>query len=61
MEKMEPDDIELNSIDTLFEYEKNSRIIDSLNTEELRKFAKLYCKLYLMQQEVVRNIGTISI
>ena len=50
---MKPEDIELNDINKLFEYEKHSRIIDELSIEELRIFSKLYFKLYLKQQEVV--------
>jgi hypothetical protein len=53
---MEPNDIELLSIDKLFEYEKHSRIVDELNFEELKNFAKLYCKLYLKQQEVLLEL-----
>lgn len=52
---MEPNDINLDSIDKLFEYEKHVRTIDSLNEDELKTFAKLYCKLYLKQQEVLAN------
>ena len=54
---MEPNDITLESIDKLFEYEKHSRLIDEMEIEDLRKFAKLYCKLYLKQQEVVSSFG----
>ena len=54
---MDPDNIKLESIDKLFEYEKHSRVIDELNTDELRKFSKLYCKLYLKQQEVLSTLG----
>jgi hypothetical protein len=50
---MNPDEIELESISKLFEYEKHTRVIDTLNEEELRSFSKLYCKLYLKQQEVL--------
>lgn len=50
---MEINQIELETIDKLFEYERQSRLIDSLDDEELRKFSKLYLKLYLKQQEVV--------
>jgi hypothetical protein len=53
---MDPNEIQLESIDKLFEYEKHSRVIDSLNEEELKIFAKLYCKLYLKQQEVVTSL-----
>ena len=37
----------------MFEYEKHARFIDNLSQEELRDFAKLYCKMYLHQQEVI--------
>jgi hypothetical protein len=43
-------------MDKLFEYEKHVRLIDGLDQEELKKFAKLYCKLYLKQQEVLLTI-----
>jgi hypothetical protein len=54
---MDPDEIKLESINKLFEYEKHSRIIDELDINELRKFSKLYCKLYLRQQEVLATLG----
>ena len=51
---MNPDKVELNSINKLFEYEKLSRDIDSIDdVEVLRDYAKSYIKLYLKQQEVV--------
>ena len=53
---MDPDEITLESITKLFEYEKHSRFIDELNEEELRNFAKLYCKLYLKHQEVLSTM-----
>jgi hypothetical protein len=53
---MKPEEVELKSIDKLFEYEKHCRVIDQLTTEELKTFSKLYCKLYLKQQEVVSNL-----
>jgi len=37
----------------MFEYEKHSRLIDELNFDELKTFAKSYFKLYLKQQEVI--------
>jgi hypothetical protein len=58
---MDPNEIQLESIDKLFEYEKHSRVIDSLSGEELKIFAKLYCKLYLKQQEVVTSLCEIKI
>lgn len=54
---MNPEEITLNSINKLFEYEKHSRFIDELDNDELKNFAKLYCKLYLKQQEVISSIG----
>jgi len=56
---MDPNDISLESIDKLFEYEKHVRCIDQLNKTELKNFAKLYCKLYLKQQEVIAALGPI--
>lgn len=53
---MDPNEIVLESIDKLFEYEKHSRVIDQLDIVELKQFAKLYCKLYLKQQEVLSLI-----
>jgi hypothetical protein len=58
---MDEKKIELESIDKMFEFEKYSRLIDELDYEELKKFSKLYCKLYLKQQEVISNIGSIGI
>jgi len=54
---MEPGEINLESVNKLFEYEKQSRVIDTMNEEELRTFAKLYCKLYLKQQEVILDLN----
>jgi len=61
MEKIDPSNIQLDSIDSLFEYEKHSRILDTLDVEELRLFSKFYCKLYLKQQETIKSIGSIDI
>jgi hypothetical protein len=56
---MDPNEIELKTIDKLFEYEKHSRFIDELSFDELKNFSKLYCKLYLRQQEVLATMGKI--
>lgn len=56
---MDPNSIDLESIDKLFEYEKHSRVIDELREDELKKFAKLYCKLYLKQQELISTLGSL--
>lgn len=54
---MKPEEVNLETVSKLFEYEKHSRQIDSLNFEECKNFAKLYCKLYLKQQEVISSMG----
>jgi hypothetical protein len=55
---MDPDKIVLENISKLFEYEKLSRDIDSIDDlDTLRNFAKSYIKLYLSQQEVISNLG----
>jgi len=56
---MDPNSIDLESIDKLFEYEKHARVIDQLTVDELKEFAKLYCKLYLKQQEVVSTLASL--
>lgn len=54
---MDPDSIKLEDINKMFEYEKLSRDIDSIDdTETLKNFAKSYIKLYLKQQEVVTRL-----
>jgi hypothetical protein len=53
---MNPDKISLENMTKLFEYEKLSRDIDSIDDiETLRNLAKSYIKLYLKQQEVVAD------
>jgi hypothetical protein len=53
---MNPDKISLENMSKLFEYEKLSRDIDSIDDiETLRNMAKSYVKLYLKQQEVVAS------
>ena len=56
---MDPSEIKLESAGKLFEYEKHSRFIDELSIEELKNFSKLYCKLYLRQQEVLATMSKI--
>ena len=52
--KMNPDQIQLEDVNKMFEYEKLSRDIDSVDDiEVLKNYAKSYIKLYLKQQEVV--------
>jgi hypothetical protein len=54
---MDPDKITLNQINKMFEYEKLSRDIDSIeDIETLRNLAKSYIKLYFRQQEVLTEL-----
>jgi len=54
---MNPDKICLNSINKLFEYEKISREIDSIDDIKILKdYAKSYIKLYFKQQEVISQL-----
>ena len=51
---MNPNDIVLEDVNKLFEYEKLSRDIDSIDDiKVIKNYAKSYIKLYLKQQEVV--------
>lgn len=54
---MNPNDIQLESMNKAFEYEKLSRDIDSIDSiEDLRKFSKYFLKLYFKQQEVIASL-----
>jgi hypothetical protein len=54
---MQPDEIVLETVNKLFEYEKLSRDIDSIDDiKTLRNMSKSYIKLYLKQQEVLSKI-----
>lgn len=54
---MDPNDIILEDINKLFEYEKLVRDIDSIeDIVVIKNFAKSYIKLYLKQQEVVSKL-----
>jgi hypothetical protein len=55
---MNPDDIELENLSKIFEYERISRELDSCdNIELLKNIAKCYVKLYFKQQETVANMA----
>jgi hypothetical protein len=43
--------------DEMLVYEQQARIIDKLDGDEARQFAKAYCKLFLQQQEAVANLA----
>lgn len=54
---MDPDKVFLENMTKLFEYEKLSRDIDSIDDIELlRNYVKSYIKLYLKQQEVISKL-----
>ena len=54
---MNPDKIILEDFNKMFEYEKISRDIDSIDDIEiLKNLSKSYAKLYLKQQEVISKL-----
>ena len=55
---MNPNDITLNDVNKLFEYEKLSREIDGCDDlKELKNLVKSYIKLYMKQQEVLKDLN----
>jgi hypothetical protein len=59
---MDPDKIELENLSKSFEYFKVSSEIDSIDDiEKVKLIAKSYYKLYLKQQEVVSNLGSLGV
>lgn len=59
--KMSPNDIELENLSKIFEYERISREIDTCESiEQVRDIAKSFVKLHLKQQEVITQIGLID-
>lgn len=58
---MNPDEITLESLSKIFEYEKQVRELEDCNDiAEVKTLCKAYLKLYLKQQEVVSAIGLMS-
>ena len=54
---MDPDELKLETITKLFEYERISRELDTCtNVDLLRNICKCYVKLYMKQEEVVANL-----
>lgn len=54
---MNPNDIELSDLSKSFEYMKACIEIDSItDIEDIKTIAKSYMKLYLKQQEVVKEL-----
>jgi len=57
---MDPDKIDLENLSKSFEYFKYASEIDSMtDIDDVKNIAKCYFKLYLKQQEVIKNIGII--
>jgi hypothetical protein len=55
---MDPNQIKLEDINKLFEYEMQSREIDDCNDiEKLKDMLKTSIKLYMKQQEVIQDLG----
>lgn len=55
---MNPDDIELENLSKIFEYERISRKIDSCDDVDfLKNISKSYVKLYFKQQEMVARMA----
>lgn len=58
---MNADDIELEDLSKSFEYKKACIEIDMIeNLDDLKNIAKSYFKLYLKQQEVIKNLVNIN-
>ena len=54
----DPNEISLDSITKMFEFEKQARLIDDIDdVEQLRTMLKASFKLFLKQQEVVSKLG----
>jgi hypothetical protein len=55
---MDPNDIKLDNLSKIFEYEKISREIDSCNDIELLKnIAKSHIKLFFKQEEAIASLS----
>jgi len=55
---MNHEQLKLENVSKLFEFEKISREIDSCtNIDLLKNLCKCYVKLYMKQQEVVSSLG----
>jgi hypothetical protein len=54
---MNPDNIELENLSKIFEYEKISRELESCtNIDLLKNICRCYAKLYLKQQETLTSL-----
>ena len=58
MNQFDPNEVVLQSTAKLFEYEKLSRQIEECNDiDVLKDMTRCWIKLFMKQQETVRNIG----
>lgn len=54
---MDYNDIILSDVNKMFEYEKISREIDSIDDiDKLKSMSKMFLKLYLFQQETIAKL-----
>ncbi len=59
---MDPNEIKLEDLSKSFEYTKACMEIDSVEEiDKIRDIAKAYMKLYLKQQEVIKDIANIKL
>lgn len=59
---MDPDEIQLDDLSKSFEYMKACIEIDSIDDiEDAKTIAKAYMKLYLKQQEVVKDLIKVNL
>jgi|TARA_Y100000004_G_scaffold194538_1_gene259399 hypothetical protein len=55
---LNPDEIQLDTMNKMFEYEKQSREVDECNdVDQLKLMLKSALKLFLKQQETVSKLG----
>lgn len=55
---LNPDEIQLDTMNKMFEYEKQSREVDECNDiDQLKLMLKSALKLFLKQQETVSKLG----
>jgi hypothetical protein len=55
---MNPEDIKITSLNKLLVYEQQARVIDKMDLDDARNFAKSYCRLYLQQQELIGELDS---
>ncbi len=59
---MDPNEIKLEDLSKSFEYTKACMEIDSIeDIDALKEISKAYMKLYLKQQEVIKDIANIKL